>query len=806
VEYHPFDYRTFEGVIPKGNYGAGTVMVWDEGTYEPFEEKPKSKADANRSARNQIRAGKIKFVLHGKKLNGTFVLIRARYRGENSWLLMKLKDEYATNADVLEQDTSVLTGRTLDEIAKGVAVKKKSRERRTKADRKPVASKKATRKNAKRNTKPPAFAPMLATLVNKPFDKPGWVYEVKWDGYRTLAFVSGEDVELKSRNNKSFDEKFYPVRKALSTLGIDAVLDGEIVVLRKDGHADFGALQNWRSEADGHLIYYVFDVLWVDGKNVCDLPLTERRKLLEPLIPSSGIIRKSEIFTMSGLDFFDAAREKELEGIIAKRAESRYTPGARSTDWLKIKANKSQEVVIGGYTVNEDTPKAFSALLAGVYKDGKLVYTGKIGTGFNEKLQKELMAEFKKVVAASPPFDTTPDVNKPSRFNPRPPNAKVTWLKPVLVCEVSYAEMTSDGILRHPSFKGMRTDKKAKDVVLEKEKATSTVVTQKAKKSTLTPKPEVTERQSLLNPKDETQVRPVGGQTLKFTNLSKVFWPKERVTKRDVINYYYQIADYILPYLKDRPQSLNRYPNGITGMSFYQKDITGKVPDWVKGYLYHSADEPEVDKHFMVPQGEADLMLMANLGCIEMNPWSSRVDKPDHPDWCIIDLDPDKQSFDLVIEAALTTKAILDEHDIPSYCKTSGSTGLHIYIPMGARFTYEDSKEFARSLVKLVQAEIPTYASIERAVADRKGKMYLDFLQNRPQATLAAPYSIRPKPGAPVSMPLRWDELKKGLKMTDFNIFNAVARVREMGDIFAPVMGKGINTSHIQAIRGPGRK
>ena len=646
---------------------------------------------------------------------------------------------------------------------------------------------------------------MLATLVNKPFDKPGWIYEVKWDGYRALAFASGENVELKSRNNNSFDKKFYPVRKALSTLNINAVLDGEIVVLRKDGHADFGALQNWRSEADGHLIYYVFDILWFDGKDVCGLPLTERRKLLEPLIPSSGIIRKSEIFSMNGLDFFEAAKEKELEGIIAKRAESKYTPGARSTDWLKIKANKSQEVVICGYTVNEDTPKTFSALLAGVYKHGALVYAGKIGTGFNEKLQKELMAKFKELVASRPPFEETPDVNKPTRFNPRPPHATVTWLKPVLVCEVSFAEMTSDGILRHPSFKGLRTDKKAKDIALEKEKPTSAVVSKKPKRSALTQKPEGTERKSLLNPTDETQVRPVGGHTLKFTNLSKVFWPKEKITKRDVINYYYQVAEYIMPYLKDRPQSLNRHPHGITGMSFYQKDITGKVPDWVKGYLYHAADEPHVDKHFLVPAGEADLLLMANLGCIEMNPWSSRANKPGHPDWCIIDLDPDKQSFDLVIEAAQTTKAILDQNDIPCYCKTSGSTGVHIYIPLGARFTYEESREFARALVKQVQAEIPKYASIERTVADRKGKMYLDFLQNRPGATLAAPYSIRPKPGAPVSMPLQWDELKKGLKMTDFNISNAVDRIREVGDIFAPVLGKGINTSHIKAVRGQGR-
>ncbi len=435
-----------------------------------------------------------------------------------------------------------------------------------------------------------------------------------------------------------------------------------------------------------------------------------------------------------------------------------------------------------------------------MYEGDRLVYTGKIGTGFNDKQQREMLGQFKPLVADKPPFAREPDYNKPSRFNPRPAKATVTWLKPKLVCEVSFAEMTSDGIMRHPSFEGMRVDKKAKDVTRENATATAEAVaheTVEQRHQILKPLGK-RERKTLLNPKDETQVRDVNGHSIKFTNLSKLYWPEDNVTKRDMLNYYYQVAPYMLPYLKDRPQSLNRFPNGIHGKSFYQKDVTGKVPEWVNTYLYHSSDEADVDKHFMVPKGEADILLMASMGCIELNPWSSSVNKPDHPDWCIIDLDPDKgNTFDQVIEAAQVTHEVLKSSGIPAYCKTSGSTGLHIYIPLGARYTYEESKEFARIIVTTVHRELPKYTSIERLTSRRKGKLYLDFLQNRPKATLAAPYSLRPKPGAPVSMPLHWDEVKPGLKITDFNIFNAMARIKETGDIFKPVLGKGIDLKKV---------
>jgi bifunctional non-homologous end joining protein LigD len=647
---------------------------------------------------------------------------------------------------------------------------------------------------APRTPIPKLVKPMLATLVDKPFDDADWIFEVKWDGYRAIAIMDGRNVSLQSRNVKSFNEKFYPVFDALKKWNLRAVLDGEIVVINETGVSDFGALQNWRSEADGELIFYIFDILWLDGHDLRSLPLIERRDILKTQVPPSEIIRISEGFEESGIHLFESVKKMGLEGIIAKKKQSIYHENHRTRDWLKIKSHKRQEVVIGGYTLNEGSNKLFSSLLVGVYKKGKLIYTGKIGTGFNERTQKELLRKFKPLITKSAPFANEPDVNKPSRFRPDPPGAKAVWLKPKLVSEVSFAEMTSDGLMRHPSFEGLRTDKEPGSIVLEKEIPEEKIRAQEKQrdqKNIIMPSKELPGK-TLLNPSEETQVKKINGHELKFSHLSKVYWPKEKLTKRDMLNYYYQVAPFILPYLKDRPQSLNRYPDGIEGGSFYQKDVKGKAPEWIERFAYQTeADERE--KEFLVCTDEASLLYMASLGCIEMNPWSSTIKKPDYPNWCIIDFDPDTNPFNQTIEAAQVTHDMLDNLGIDSYCKTSGSTGIHIYIPLGAKYTYEESKEFARAIVTNVHAEIPRFTSIERPTAKRKGKIYLDFLQNRPQATLAAPYSLRPKPGATVSMPLRWPELKKGLRMQDFNLRNGLERISKEADLFKPVLGKGID-------------
>ncbi|MDP5200304.1 DNA ligase D [Flavobacterium sp. DG2-3] len=643
---------------------------------------------------------------------------------------------------------------------------------------------------------PEGIRPMLAVLVNAPFDDTQWSFEVKWDGYRSLAYINKGEVSLASRNNKPFTGKYYPITQALQKWKSNAVLDGEILVLKEDGKADFSALQNWRSEADGHLVYYAFDILWYNGINLMELPLTERQAILKEILPKDDDrIRLSQSFE-GGIDFFQTASAIGLEGIMAKRKDSLYIPESRNRQWLKIKAQRRQEVVIAGYTRNEDSSKLFSSLLLGFYQNGTLQYAGKVGTGFTDKMQKEMMQEFAPLITKTIPFASEPDINKPSRFRPNPPHAKAVWLRPELVCEVSYAEITSDGVFRHPSFEGMRSDKKAADVTLEKEAESGAVLKDndpetKAPVTSPLTAPKAGGPKTLLNPTEETQTKKIKGQNMTFSHLSKVYWPQSGYTKRDMFNYYYKAAEFILPYLKDRPLSLNRFPGGINGKSFYQKDVKGKAPEWAETFPYTTSDGE--GKEFLVGGDEKTLLYMASLGCIEMNPWFSRVQHPDNPDYCVIDLDPDQNTFGQVIEAACEVKNILDALDITGYVKTSGSTGIHIYIPLGAKYSYDQSQMFAKMIVSIVHGQLSEFTSLERQIKNRGGKMYLDFLQNRPGATIACPYSLRPKPGATVSMPLHWEEVRKGLEIKDFTIENSIARMRAQGDIFKGALQKGID-------------
>lgn len=825
VEDHPYDYKDFEGTIPEGNYGAGTVIIWDQGTYEPLETAA-TKAEKEKLMVKGFVAGQLKIKMYGEKLKGEYVLVRMPKRAENAWLLIKHRDEYAGTEDVTSRGASVISGKTVEEVAgdkearqwgsNRAAVKKatsgakkevkkllraeKTKKPGAKIKKTPTGEYKntgdkimASLKHKRKSKMPEDIKPMLATLVDKPVDDEGWQYEVKWDGFRALAYMNKGHAELRSRNNKVFNEKFYPVLQALQEWGVNAVVDGEIIVINEKGMPDFGALQAWRSEADGELIYYVFDILWLEGNDFMKITLSNRRNILQQIVPKEGIIRLSETFEVTGTEFFRQADKIGLEGIVAKKIDSLYTPDVRSKDWLKIKTEKQQEVVIAGYTRNENSPRKISALLMGVYEKGDLIFIGPVGTGFSDKMQVQIIEKLKSLETKKCPFREVPAYNKPSRFRPNPSKAKVVWVKPTLVAEIGYRTVTSDGALRHPSFKRLRENKEAKEVTWEQPLHTTEIVEEaNPLKDKFSSAGKKRDRKTLLNPKDETQVRNINGHDLKFTNLSKIYWPEEGVTKRDMFNYYYEVVPYMLPYMKDRPQTLNRFPNGIYGKSFYQKDVTGKAPSWIETYKYFSEGDQR-EKHFLVCTDEASLLYIASLGCIEMNPWSSRVDSPDNPDWCIIDLDPDKNTFDQVVEAARVTHQVLEAIGVPSYCKTSGSTGLHIYIPLGAKYSYEESKEFGRAIVKIVHAEIPSFTSIERLTSNRKGKMYLDFLQNRPQATVAGPYSLRPRPGAPVSMPLHWQEVKKGLSLKDYHIGNAIRRLKEQGDLFKGVLSKGID-------------
>jgi bifunctional non-homologous end joining protein LigD len=820
VEDHPYSYKDFEGIIPKGNYGAGTVIVWDNGTYKPagFEGNI---AEQEKKLSADFHKGSMTIELHGEKLRGEFALVRTKGREDNAWLLIKKKDKYAKTTDITKKDKSIISGLTIAQVA---ANKKASQlisnrdssgklkkevalngtENKQKKMAVSIASLLKNIKGKKKSAFPKHVRPMLATLTDKPFDEEGWSYEIKWDGYRALAYLNNGKADLRSRKDNSFNEQFYPVLEALKEWKIKALVDGEIVAADKNGFASFQQLQNWRSEADGELLFYVFDILWLDGYDLTALSLVERREVLKPLVPEDAIIRYSESFETSATEFFNAAKKLHLEGIIAKRTDSEYVPGFRTKNWLKIKSGKRHEAIICGFTLNEDSNKLFSALILGVYHGKELQFIGQAGTGFTQEMQRELLAKLKPLEIAKSPFKEIPIINRPTRFRPRPPKANVAWVKPKLVCEVSYTELTAEGIMRHPSFQGLRTDKPAKTVTMEK--AIEAPVP-KNEKDKSTPKKNIIERKikpsktrearkSLLNPHQETQAKKVNGKELKFTNLSKIFWPKEKITKREMINYYYQVAPVMLPYMKDRPQSLNRHPNGINGPSFYQKNVASKIPSWLATHNYKNTSK-EGNKKFLVCTDEASLLYMANLGCIEMNPWHSRVQSPDHPDWCVIDLDPDTNPFSQVIETANVIRKILESAGIPSWPKTSGSTGIHILIPLGAKYDYEQSKTLAELIVSLAHRELTDFTSLERTPAKRKGKIYLDFLQNRAIQTIAAPYSLRPKPGATVSAPLHWDEVKKGLEIKDFTINNMLSRIKSEGDLMHGILGPGIELNKI---------
>ncbi len=790
VEDHPYDYRTFEGIIPKGNYGAGTVIIWDEGTYELAKELPDQKGE--KGLLSQLHQGNLHITLHGTKLKGEFALIKSKREDmENGWLLIKVKDEHALKKDITKEDRSVVSGKTLDEVAKTSDVewisnrKQSARSSAKKPAQKPPAKQdehteeidldeiiSQAKKLGKKQAMPSSVKPMLATLTDKPFDNEDWIFELKWDGYRAVSNIKKNKVNLYSRNLLSYDLKFKPVVSALEKLPFDAVFDGEIVALDEAGKIDFQQLQSWQKTGKGTLIYYVFDIIWLQGYSLVDIPLIERKRILQLLLQGAGdTIRYSDHIESTGIDFYELAGKQGLEGIMAKEKQGSYLIGNRSSGWLKIKTTQRQEAVIAGFTEGRGGRKHFGSLVLGIYEGKELKYIGHTGSGFNDKSLADLYKKLERIEVKECPFKVKPKTQMPAR-----------WVKPELVCEVKFQEWTRDGSMRHPIFMGMRTDKKAIEVSREVEVPVKDAVASAEKDLSVERFPKGVKNVELE----------IDSKKITFTNLQKLYWKKERITKGDMLNYYDRISEYILPYMKDRPQSLNRHPDGIDGKSFYQKNVAGKVPDWVDTYDYTSDSDGE-KKKFYVCKDEASLLYIANLGCIEMNPWHSRVQSAENPDWCVIDLDPGDISFEKVIEAAQVVREVLDALGIQSYPKTSGSTGIHIYIPLGARYDYDQSRQLAELVVTLVHDRIPKFTSLERSPSKRKDKIYLDFLQNRTIQTIAAPYSIRPKPGATVSTPLHWEEVKKGLKVSDFTIFNILDRLKETGDIFTAVLGEGID-------------
>jgi bifunctional non-homologous end joining protein LigD len=606
---------------------------------------------------------------------------------------------------------------------------------------------------------------MLAKLHDEAFDSEEYLFEIKWDGYRAIAEVKGKDTRLYSRNGLSFGNEYPTVFEALHHIKHTAILDGEIVALDEYGLPSFQLLQQYGQSPDVPLVYYVFDLLLLDGKSTEDLPLRNRKELLEKLLPQSDVIKYCDHITERGKDFFKAMQAKGLEGMIAKPIGSSYTEGSRNGGWLKIKHMLTDEAVIAGYTEPRGGRKYFGALILGTYEKGKLIYIGHTGTGFNQSMLKDTYAQMQPLITHKNPFGEKVKVNAP-----------VTWVKPQLVCNLKYTEVTAAGNRRHPVFMGLRVDKQAKHVHPEAPVA-------KEEKEPLTAKPDTMDIK-----------KTIGGKKLLLTNQDKIYWPGEGYTKGDVIAYYESMYKYIIPYLKGRPESLKRNPNGIEGKAFFHKDAGENAPDWTDTYSVWS-DSAEKTIDYIVCNNKPALLYLANLGCIEMNPWNSRITNPDNPDYLVLDLDPsDKNTFDEVIDCANVIKEILDKAGADCYCKTSGSTGLHVYVPLNAKYDYEQARQFAQLVAQLTNEQLPDSTTIERSLRKRKkNHIYIDYLQNKKGQTLSSVYSLRPKPNAPVSTPLEWKEVKHGLDMNSFNIKTIIARVEKRGDLFAPVLKKGID-------------
>jgi bifunctional non-homologous end joining protein LigD len=783
VEDHPFSYRTFEGEIPKGNYGAGFVEIWDEGTYEHIEDD--NRKTGEKKLLSDLHKGSLKFVLHGKKLQGEFALVKLKNAEDNSWLLIKHRDEYSVDksfdAEKLTDARSKVTKAVEAKAAKKTAPKKLiAPEKTTKAakgstvKKKPVSDHQAGKKLHR------FITPMFAKPGGKPFDSEDWIFELKWDGYRAVAEIDSDNVKFYSRNGLSFANKYESVFSELQTIKEKMTLDGEIVVFNEQGQPDFQKLQLYSENMHLPIIYYVFDILNYKGKDVTHLPLLERKALLKKVLPKSDIIRYCDHVEDEGKPFFEQIVAKNMEGMIAKRKDSTYHIGKRTGDWLKIKHHNTEEVVIAGFTAPRGGRKHFGALVLGRYEGSELKYAGHTGTGFDDATLKEVEAKLKPLVQNKSPFKEKIKTNMP-----------VTWVKPVLVANIKFTELTNENIFRHPVFQGLRVDKKATEVKTDPMPAkTRSSVKKAAKKATSTTK------KTVSNNDDDTgtKIIMVSGNELKLTNQTKIYFPDEGYTKGDVINYYNTMYKFILPYLKDRPESLNRTPNGITNKGFYQKDAGGQAPDWVHSIkLYSESAKKDID--YIICNDKLTLLYLNNLGCIEINPWNSRLGSLEYPDYMVIDLDPsDKNTFEEVIDAALATKEVLDKAGAKSFIKTSGSSGLHIYVPMGGLYTYDQVRDFCKIIVMQVQNMMPDNTTLERSLKKRSDKkMYLDFLQNRQGQTLACAYSLRPKKGATASAPLDWKEVKRGLHPSQFDIKTLPKRVEKIGDIFKGVLGKGVD-------------
>ncbi len=778
VEDHPVEYADFEGVIPEGNYGAGPSIVWDYGWFRVLGARP---------AGDQVERGKVEFELFGAKLRGQWVLARMSGK-EREWLLLKKRDAFADAEEPVERfPESVLSGLTVEELRDGP---------------KKVGALRARLEELgapRRDVAPRAGQFMLATLVDRPFSDPAWLFEIKYDGVRVFASRAGERVELNGRSGLAVTDRYPEIARALRTLPVDRfLLDGEIVALDEAGRSSFQRLQARmnltrgtdieRARREVPVTGVFFDALALDGRDLRALPLEQRKECLALLLPARGVVRYGDHVLEHGREFFDAAAEQRLEGIVAKRRESPYT-GKRSRDWLKLKCQLRQEFVIGGSTAPQGSRAHLGALHLGLYEGERLAYVSKVGTGFDDRILRLISERLAPLRRASSPFDTG-----------TPSGRGHHWVEPKLVCEVRFTEWTKDGGIRHPVFLGLRDDKRPEDCRREvplRETAPGARARGEPPGTTLALDVGARSRRSVTEATPRSYgSRKVPGApaplAVTITNPKKVFWPDDGYTKADLVGYYDRIAPFLLPYIKDRPLVLTRYPDGIAGKSFFQKDAPEWTPAWVHTERVYSKDAGRDIDYFVVNDRES-LRYVVNLGTIPLHMWGSRIGSLERPDWLVLDLDPKGAPFTDVVKVARALHRLLEGIEMRSYVKTSGATGLHLLLPLGARYDYETVRTFARLLAVMgVEAE-PGISTIVRPLRGREGKVYVDFGQNGHGQTIVAPFSVRPLPGAPVSCPLRWEEVTARLDPKRFTIKTAPARLEKLGDPVAPVLTERID-------------
>ncbi len=744
VEDHPIEYADFEGTIPAGNYGAGAVIVWDRGTWTPVGGDPYE----------GLEKGKLVFELSGYKLRGEWTLVRTRPQGgKQQWLLMKHRgDAWAGPGRTLAQE-SVLSGRLLEEVAAGT-------------DREAAAAAEAKRLGAKARALSKAdLRPMLAEQADAPFSDPGWLFELKYDGYRMLAVREGARARLLYRSGDDATALFPEVVKAVEMLPGDAVLDGEVVVLAPDGRPSFQSLQQRaqlarpedvaRASIERPATLFAFDLLSVGGLDVRTLPLADRTRILAGIVPRLGPVRYADHVEGRGGDLWREVEARGLEGIVAKKADAPYRSGARSAAWRKVRATRTADLAVVGFTRPRGGRARFGALLLAAREGDGYVFAGSVGSGFTERQLAELHARLAPRVRATPPCG-----------GPVPKGRGNTWVEPEVVVEVRYAEWTAEGLLRQPVFLRVRDDKRPEETGREPAHAHEAP-------------PPVEARAPARDAR--------AARAFEVTNADKIWFPAEGITKGEVVAYYRAIAPHMLPFLKDRPLVLTRYPDGIDGKSFFQKDAPEWRPDWLRTVRIDNGEGRDLD-HFLVDDADG-LAWLANLGTIPIHVWASRAPELERPDWCVVDLDPKEAPFAHVVTLARALHDLCDELGLPAYAKTTGQKGLHVLVPLGGRLDHAQARTLGELLARALEAEHPEIATTARAIGDRGGRVYLDYLQNGRGKTIAAPYTVRPRPGAPVSTPLRWSEVDARLDPASFTIRNVPARARRLrSDPLRPVL------------------